>query len=216
MKQVSGAPLSRSANRSKSFDKRGRRKASDRGTRANVLRTESEEDFSELLAGFTQDIGPTNYIERTYVHDVVFSTWDIMRYRHIKIGLLNNAFMEALRRILNRIMLPPSTQLLPGRDNLAAGLAYEWLSLEEGKRSVATLLEEAGLDDSAIEAEAYIIAADELENADRMLNSAQAGRDKAIRAIAKYRKSFADLLERNSDRVLAADEVSSITNNAVN
>jgi hypothetical protein len=52
-----------------------------------------------------------------------------------------------------------------------------------------------------------MIAADDLEKADRMLDSAQAGRDKAIRAIAKHRKSFADLLERNSDRALAADEV---------
>jgi hypothetical protein len=30
----------------------------------NVLQTESEEEFSELLAGFTGDIGPTNYSER--------------------------------------------------------------------------------------------------------------------------------------------------------
>jgi hypothetical protein len=216
MEQVSSAPLLRSADLSKSSDKPGRRKASDRYTRANVLRTESKEDFSELLADFTQDIGPTNSIERTYVQDLVCYTWDIMRYRRIKTGLLNNALMKALTLILYRIQLPPSTQMLPERHNAAAGLAYEWLSLEEAKRSVATLLEEAGLDDSAIEAEAYIIAADELENADRMLNSAQAGRDKALRAIAKYRKSFADLLERNSDRVLAADEVSGITNNAVN
>ena len=215
MKQVSGAPLSRSADLSKSSDKPGRRKTSDH-TRANVLRTESKEDFSELLAGFIQDIGPTNFIERTYVQDVVCYTWDIMRYRRIKTGLLSNAFMKALRRILMRITLPPSLHLLSERYNAAAGLAYEWLSLQEAKRRVATLLEEAGLDDSAIEAEAYIIAAGDLEKADRMLNSAQAGRDKAIRAIAKYRKSFADLLERSSDRVLAADEVPGIANNAVN
>jgi len=214
MKQVSGGPLSRSADRS--ANKFGRRKANRRNTRTNVLRTESEEEFFELLAGFTQDIGPKNFIERTCVDDVVYSTWDIMRYRRIKTGLMNNAFMKALTRILYRIQYPPSTQLLPERHKAAAGLAYDWLILEEANRNVATLLEEAGLDDSAIEAEAYMIAADELEKADRMLNSAQASRDKALRAIAKYRKSFAHLLEQKSDRVLAADEVFGVTNNAVN
>jgi hypothetical protein len=214
MKQVSGGPLSRSADRS--ANKPGRRKANRRNTRTNVLRTESEEEFSELLAGFTQDIGPKNLIERTHVDDVVCSTWDIMRYRRIKTGLLNNAFMKALTRILYRIQLPPSTQVLPERYKAAVGLAYDWLILKEARRNVATLLEEAGLDDSAIEAEAYMIAADELEKVDRMLNSAQASRDKALRAIAKYRKSFAHLLEQKSDRVLAADEVFGVTNNAVN
>jgi hypothetical protein len=216
MKQVSIAPLSRSADLPKSANKPGRQKASDRNTRANVLQTESKEEFSELLAGFIQDVGPKNIIERTYVHDVVCCTWDIMRYRHIKTGILNNALMTAVALILNRIMLPPSPQLVPERDIAAARLAYQWLSDEEAKRGVASLLEEAGLDKSAIEAQAYTLVADNLEKADRMLNSAQAGRDKALRAIAKYRKSFADLLERSSDCVLSADEVPDITNNAVN
>jgi hypothetical protein len=216
MKQLSGAPLSRSADLSKSANKAGRKKATDRNIRANVLRTESKEEFSELLAGFTQDIEPTNFIERTYVQDVVCYTWDIMRYRRMKTGLLNNAFVEALTSILYRIMLPPSLQQLPGRHHVATLLAYEWSIFEETKRRVAGFLEEAGLNDSEIEAEAYKIAADDLEKIDRMANSAQAGRDRAIRAIAKYRKKFADLLERSSDRVLAADEVPGIANNAVN
>jgi hypothetical protein len=68
-------------------------------------------------------------------------------------------------------------------------------------------LKEAGLDESAIEAKAYTLVADDLEKANRMLESAREGRDRALRSIAKYRKSLAAQLRRNSDRVLGADQV---------
>ena len=73
-------------------------------------------------------------------------------------------------------------------------------------RRVASLLKEAGLDEFAIEAKAYTLVADDLENANRMLKSAREGRDKALRSIAKYRKSLAVQLRRNSDRALVADQ----------
>jgi hypothetical protein len=70
---------------------------------------------------------------------------------------------------------------------------------------IASLLEEDGRDKSAIEAAAFTLVADDLENANRMLTSARDGRDKAYKSIAKYRKSLAVQLRPNSDRALAAD-----------
>jgi hypothetical protein len=184
-------------------------------SRLNVLRTESEADLSKLLADISRDIGPTSVIERIYVQEVVSYTWDVMRYRRIKTGILNNAFRTAVERILNQTLLPSiptSPELLVESQSALKSLSHRWLLNQEGKYSVLSALEEAGFDESAIEAEAYMLVANDLEKADRMLNSARAGRDKALRSIAKYRKSFADQLRRSSDRVLAADEVSSIAN----
>ena len=60
--------------------------------------------------------------------------------------------------------------------------------IRRSNRQVASLLKEAGLDEFAIEAKAYTLVADDLENANRMSKSAREGRDKALRSIAKYRR----------------------------
>jgi hypothetical protein len=192
-----------------------RRKGRDPIFGLNVLRTESKADLAQLLAEISQDIEPKNSIEKIYVSDIVSYTWEVMRYRRVKTGLLNNALRIALTKILNDIRLPAA--LNPSHGWLIAdGLSYRWLFDKEDRRQVLSLLQEAGFDESAIEAGAYRLVADDLEKADRMIHSAQAGRDKALRSIAKYRKSFADRLRRSSDRTLAADEVPSIANDAEN
>jgi hypothetical protein len=180
----------------------------------NLLRTESETDLAKILADISQDIGPEDSIERMYVEEVVLSTWDVMRYRRIKTGILDNAFKTAINRLLNQVLLPPSTQASTDRHLRSQQLAYEWLCGCESKPRVVSLLREAGFDNSSIEAEAYMISANDLEKADPMLTSAQTSRDRTLRSIVKYRKSFADLLRRSSDRVLAADEVPSMAADA--
>jgi len=77
-------------------------------------------------------------------------------------------------------------------------------------RSGGQTLRKAGLDESAIEAQAFCLVADDLEKARLMVNSAEDGRDKALRSIDKHRKNFAKRLRRASDRVLAADQVPSM------
>jgi hypothetical protein len=193
-----------------------RRKTRELYSRLNPLRTESKLDFARLLADFRQDIGPRNFIEETYVNDLASDTWDIMRYRRIVNGILNNALRTALADTLRSILLPLSPYLNYARERwlAAANLAYQWLFDPEIKRQVLSLLQEAGYDESTIEARAYRLVADDLQKADRMLNAAMARRDKTLRSIAMYRKSFASQLKRSSDRILAADEVSSIADGA--
>jgi hypothetical protein len=189
-----------------------RRKPRDLYSPLNVLRTESKDDWDRLRAAISPDVAPKNFIEEMYVTEATHYTWEVRRFHRIKTGILNNAFKAAVEQILNQILFPPGKNLLrlfakweATRDN-----AYQWLSDPEMRRRVSSLLKEAGLDESALEAAAYRLVANYLEQADRMLRSAEDGRDKAFRRIANYRKSFADKLSRASDRVLAADQVPSI------
>ena len=173
----------------------------------NVLRTELKADLAKLRADIRQGIEPTDFIERGYVEDTVYHTWDIMRYQRVTTGILNNALRKALAGILSEILLPPSTARAIECWVSSQRLSHGWLLDPESKCQVISLLKEAGLDESAIEAKAYTLVADDLEKANRMLESAREGRDRALRSIAKYRKSLAAQLRRNSDRVLAADQV---------
>ena len=179
----------------------------------NVLRTESKADFAKIRAEIIQGIKPTDFIEHGFVEDVVCHTWDIMLHARVKTGILNNAMREALALILKEILLPPSTAKAVEPAQI---LSHGWLIDPESKRQVSILLKEAGLDESAIEAKAYTLVADDFEHANRGLNSAREGRDKALRSLAKYRKSWAVQLRANSDRVLAADEVPLIANGEEN
>jgi hypothetical protein len=172
----------------------------------NILRTESKSDFAKLRADVQRDISPSDFIERRFVDDIVNHTWGIMRYERVATGIFNNALRKALAQILNEILLPPGPTKLIECWMSSQRLSHGWLLDPESNRQIESLLKEAGLDKSAIEAEAYTLVADDLENANRMLKSARQGWDKALRSVAKYRKSLAVQLRQNSDRVLVADQ----------
>lgn len=181
-----------------------------------VLRTESKDDFAMLLAEISQDIGPKSFIVKTLVTDVAYHTWEIMRYRRIKTGILNNALKAAVERIVRQMLFPPSLHE-PMKFLMAPKtIAHDWLSDPETKRCVYSMLQEAGTDESAIEAEAYRLVADDLERVNKILNAEEEGRDKALNSIAKHRKGFGDQLRRSSDRMIAADEVRNTVNDAEN
>lgn len=171
---------------------------------SNILRTESESDFEELRAAFEKDLNPADSIERQYVDEIVNHTWNIRRYQRIETGIHNNALREGLEKILQQLLLPPLTRV---DECLMSSkrLSWEWLVDPESDRKITSQLEEAGFDKSAIEAEACKLVADHLKNANRMAEFARESRDKALRSIAKYRKTLAFQLRQTSDSVLAAD-----------
>ena len=172
----------------------------------SVLQTESKDGLAKLLDEAIQEIGPSNFIERRYVEDVVSYIWDIMRYRRIINGLLNNALREAIVQIVRPTLGRPRDPLRFVQVLRAAqDTADEWMLFKETKRRVSSLLKESGLDESAFEAEAFRGVAEHLERTNRMLQLAEAGRDRALRSIVKYRKNFADKVRRYSDLTVAAD-----------
>jgi hypothetical protein len=196
-KQPNSTPSLRGSTAPGPLAKPRRRKARGLYSSLNVLRTESSSDFAQLLADFIQDIRPANAFEKTRVHDITSDTWDIMRYRRIINGRLNNALKPALTKILCHLELTRSA---------AENLASQWLYFPESKRQVMSLLQESGFDESAIEAEAFRLVADDLRNIYQMLDAAQARRERTLKSIAKYRKIFQDQLRRSSDRFIAADQ----------
>ena len=181
--------------------------------RPALLRTESEEDFEKLFDELKRDVQPATFVELMYVSDIANRTWDIIRHRRNKAGIINNAFRTALANILRPILLPPGaaydTYILE-TDLTARKLAYDWFFSQESKDRVSALLEEAELDMGAAEAEALRLSLDHIERVDRLLTAAEASRDKALRSIAWCRESFTNKLQQSSERILAAEQVPSI------
>lgn len=177
----------------------------------NILRTESKSDYDKLKADFVEDLNPTNAIERRFVDEIVQYTWEIERYQRIEAGIHNGALRRAVALSLYEIVLPPSTGRVCNKRWLSSqSLAYEWLVDPQSNRRVTSQLKEAGHDESVIDGKAHVLEADNISHANRMVKSAQEGRDRAFRSLAKFRKSFAVQLRQNSDRVLAVDRAARI------
>ena len=140
-----------------------------------ILRTESEADFADLQAEIVRDFHPTDFAEREYVNDVVHHTWNIRRYRRVAAGIQNNALRRALQRIVNEILLPPSATTFVRSWIASQHLSHSWLLDPAGRRRVESLLKEAGLGLSAIEAQAHMLVVDHVEHANRMEEAARAG-----------------------------------------
>lgn len=181
--------------------------------RPALLRTESGEDFEKLFDELKRDVQPATFVELMYVSDIANRTWDIIRYRRDKAGIINNAFHKALANILRRILLPPGPADNPYPQQVhlkAQQLAWDWSFSQESKDRVSALLEEAELDLWAVEAEALRLSLDDIERVDRLLTAAEARRDTALRSIAWCRESFVKKLQQSSDRLLDEDGVPSI------
>ena len=173
--------------------------------------TESSDELVSLCKQVDDEIKPTGFIERMYVEDVIALTWDILRLRRCKTAIINGAFLAALQGILEQLLCrqdyDPDSDFIYVHSRAAEDLARGWFENKKAKRKVATLLRNFGLDEGAIEAEAFRSRAEDLERFDRMLALAEVRRDKALRSIADYRQSLAEQIKQCTDQILENDEV---------
>jgi hypothetical protein len=173
---------------------------------AYLLTTESQDEFASLCEELEQEIQPNGVIERTYVQDIAYLIWDIRRLRRSKTAIINTALFAALRGILEQLQIRPATPA-PSRREQVEALGRGWFDNEKAKTQVATLLRKFGLDESAIEGEAFRLCAEDIERLDRTLTFAEARRDRALRCIADYRQAFSRRLQQAASRILDSEEV---------
>ena len=181
-------------------------------SKPQLLITKSAEDFAALNAALMEEIKPRGIIERLYVDDIAALVWEILRLRRCKVAIVNTAFKNALSEIVYRLADEPEPDT-PEREWYETTLV-DWFSKPEARKAVLELLAEFGLDEAAIEAEAIRSVFSELEVLDRMLTLQESRRNKALRSIADYRDGFAKQVREVSNRVIEADPVIKLENQA--
>ena len=181
-------------------------------SKPQLLITESAEDFAALNAALMEEIKPHGIIERLYVDDIATLVWEILRLRRCKVAIVNTAFKNALSEIIYQLADVPE-QDTPERESYETTLD-DWFSKPEARKAVLELLAEFRLDEAAIEAEAIRSVFSELEVLDRMLTLQESRRNRALRSIADYRDGFAKQVREVSNRVIEADPVIKLGNQA--
>ena len=166
-----------------------------------LLITESGDEFDRMRDAFDEEIKPRGIIEQMYVADIAYLSWEILRLRRCKAGIINSAFRHAVDNLFAQVTGSPRGQAYI-MEGMGQSLGRAWFSGPAAKKQVLEFFSDFQLDESAFEAEAIRSSAADLERIDRLLASLESRRNKALRCIADYRGGFARQLRESSDRII--------------
>jgi hypothetical protein len=160
--------------------------------------TEGEDprQYDEIQTRFSAAIKPKDFVEEMWTRDVVDLTWDILRMRRIKAGLLTSVMSEGMDKILN--------QLLDWEE--AHELSEAWSARDpEAIKTVDELLAAKGQTMELATARGFEARIDTFEQIDRMAMAAEGRRNSALRELERHRASLAQALRQASDDVIEAE-----------
>lgn len=166
-----------------------------------LLITESKDEFDRFREAFIREINPRGIIEHMYVADLAYLFWEILRYRRCIAAIINTRFLPALAHLIRSLSLLPDMLEETAKEE-ADGLALQWFANKKAKTQILDLLGKFQLDESTIEAEAIRSSVAELEKFERLLASAEARRNKALRCVGEYRANLARILRETGDQII--------------
>jgi hypothetical protein len=166
-----------------------------------LLPGEGEVDYLSVAARIVDVAQPKDAIEEFLTRDVVDLTWEIFRLRRSKGGLLRAAASKGVRRILSTIGYGSGFDISSADD-----FAADWAKGDSSTRTeFEKVLKEANLTMSEVMAEAFAEVIDPFERIDRLLASAEARRDSALREIERHREALGAAMRRAIDDVQDAE-----------
>jgi hypothetical protein len=154
--------------------------------------------YDELLARFSAVIKPKDVLEEMWVRDIVDLTWDTLRMRRLKAGLLTSVTWEGLKEVLKALVDPFEADIL----------SKDWAARNrQAVKKVDKLLTSKRLTMDLAIARALSANVDSFERIDRMAMNAEARRNAALRELERHRASLALALRQASDDVVEAQFV---------
>jgi hypothetical protein len=164
-----------------------------------VLSTESVELFDDERRSISAAVKPRNRIEQMYTDDISCSSWHMLRLRRSANAIIKLAMPESLFKLLSQQL---NVELTRTQD-----LVVAWSNGDPGaKAAVSSILQQHGLDESAIEAGAIIASLPSLAAVEQLLASNATRRDKGLSGIAFCREMEA----RRAQNVASQKEVAQI------
>jgi hypothetical protein len=172
----------------------------------HVLPTESAEHFESEHLAFESALKPQDKIEQMHVEDISFYNWKTLERRRFGFAIFKAALIEALYDLLTR-------QLGAMDRSNALVLVERWAKGDANAKSeVVEILERYGLDETAIEADAFVRCSGKLEAVEKSEASHASRRDKTLPNLAFYREMTARQSPQRTDRSLEVEELARIEN----
>jgi hypothetical protein len=157
---------------------------------------EDPANYFALCTRILTDAPPRDFIEQLLAMDIIKLTWEIFRLRRLKAGTLRISVRRGLVGALGNLDHDHSQAASQGRTELATG----WVRGDpKARERVALKLQIAGLNMDDVMAQTLGENLDTFERVDRMLASAEARRNNALREIDRHRESFATAIRHIAD-----------------
>ena len=162
-----------------------------------LLPGEEETDYESIAVNILVACEPRDAIEEYLIRDAIDLTWEILRLRRLKAGILRASMGDGVRALLDDVGVP-----YEDRD----ALSEQWAAGDKSARKkVDAILANAGLTMDDLTAKTLTSHMDDYERIDRMLSSAEARRNNALREIDRHREAAGAAVRRAIDEVEDAE-----------
>jgi hypothetical protein len=165
-----------------------------------LIQGENPADYQALLKRVSVAVRPRDFLDEIWVRDIVDLYWEMLRLRRLKAGLLNASMGDGLRAVLGSLMSTGSSSLT------TQALVQSWINgSPDSRKKVEQSLAAAGFSMDVVAAAALSKKLDEFERIDRMITSAEARRNNALREIDRHRATLGAALRAAVDEVEDAE-----------
>jgi hypothetical protein len=200
-----------------------------------ILKGENSEAYDALYTRISMDVKPTDFIEKIWIWDVAYLTWEILRYRRIKenwlAALKSDALENELEDVLDRKGVIGWNQLSESeqadlvreeRENPSKSLPEErelvkkWASGDPAAmKRIDKLLAWDNETLDTVEARAFVDQLDKIEALQRLIATLEGRRNAILREIDRHRAVFAQLLRAKLQDVEIEGEFESVETRAI-
>ena len=168
---------------------------------APLLPGEKQADYADVAVRVVRAAKPRDAIEEFLIRDVIDLTWEILRLRRVKSGLLKASMNAGVGEILKGLGHGPRSALF-----YAQNLGEKWAAGDkEARKEVEAALAKAGLTIDEVTAKTLEKKLDSFERLDRMLASAEARRNNALREIDRHRDALGGGVRRSIEEIEDAE-----------
>jgi hypothetical protein len=159
-----------------------------------LIAGEDQAQYEMMRDQISAAVRPLDFLEEIWVNDVVNLVWETQRLRRLRAALLLAAAPEGVDRILK------ASDPFFGQN-----VAADWASRQPGAMKIVDAALAASLTMDAVMAQTLALKIDEVERIDRMVASAEARRNIALREIDRHRATLGAALRHVADEVLDAE-----------
>jgi hypothetical protein len=168
---------------------------------APLLPGEKQAEYADVAVRVVRAANPRDAIEEFLVRDVIDLTWEILRLRRVKSGILKASMNVGVGEILKGLGHGPQSGLF-----YAQRLAEKWAAGDkDARKEVEAALAKARLTIDEATAKTLESKLDSFERLDRMLASAEARRNNALREIDRHRDALGGGVRRSIEEIEDAE-----------
>ena len=161
-----------------------------------LLAGEDQASYDRLSAQITAAVGPEDIIEAMFVRDVIDHVWEVMRLRRLKASYLRSCEWEGVETVLEPLVPDGQAETLARARHRGNPEAVD---------AVDAVLAKAGLTIDAVTSNTLVKSLDEVERIDRMIDSAESHKNRALRELDRHRAALAERLRRAAEVVQDAE-----------